>query len=351
MSTDLAKRAFLSLEPAAFVAFVAFVTLAPGCQGDPAATRPPARTAGAATATASEPDEVALPSEFIADRIYVRPTTRDGRVLRFYTDSGGGTQFLYRDVVQRLGMTATPLEGSPEKLTTVPIPEWRDGAGVPPPLAIHQPSLLRSSYVVMERKGVLDGDGFLGQGWLGGRVWTFDYPGQRLSWHPKGSTPPHRPEQRVPLHFPIAPDGQPHVHFARISVEIDEEQVDLLFDTGATLAIAPAGEAALGPGPGLRATSFIVESKAARWRSRHPDWRVVDKAELGTGQTMVEVPKIRVAGEEVGPVWFTLRPDPSFHDFMSGMMDAQVEGALGGNALRSFRVTVDYPKRVAIFRR
>lgn len=348
--SELAKRTVLSREPAASAAFVAFVALAQGCHGDPAATRPPA----VSTATASEPDEVVLPSEFIADRIYVRPTTRDGRVLRLYTDSGGGTQYLYRDVVQRLGMTATPLEGSRDKLTTVPIPEWRDGAGIPPPLAIHQPPALRSSYAVLEREGKFDvpeDDGFLGQGWLGGRVWTFDYPARRLLWHPKGSTPPHRPEQRVPLHFPIAPDGQPHVHFARISVEIDEEQVDLLFDTGATLHVAPAGEAALGPGPELRATSFIVESKAARWRSRHPDWRFVEKAERGSGRAMVEVPKIRVAGEEVGPVWFTLRPDSNLHDFMSSMMDAQVEGALGGNALRFFRVTVDYPKRVAIFRR
>jgi hypothetical protein len=32
-------------------------------------------------------------------------------------------------------------------------------------------------------------------------------------------------------------------------------------------------------------------------------------------------------------------------------MDARVEEALGGNALRDFRVTVDYPNGVAVFER
>ena len=53
----------------------------------------------------------------------------------------------------------------------------------------------------------------------------------------------------------------------------------------------------------------------------------------------------------MGPVWFTRRPDPSFHQFMSQYMDKQVEGALGGSALKFFRVTVDYPNAVAAFER
>jgi hypothetical protein len=51
----------------------------------------------------------------------------------------------------------------------------------------------------------------------------------------------------------------------------------------------------------------------------------------------------------VGPVWFTYRPDKSFHEYMSSMMDARVEGALGGSALRYFRVTVDFPHGRAVF--
>ena len=53
----------------------------------------------------------------------------------------------------------------------------------------------------------------------------------------------------------------------------------------------------------------------------------------------------------VGPVWFTRRPDPNFHQFASFWTDKQVEGALGGSALKYFRVTLDYPNAVAVFER
>ena len=64
---------------------------------------------------------------------------------------------------------------------------------------------------------------------------------------------------------------------------------------------------------------------------------------------MIEVPKIKIAGYTVGPVWFTRRADKNFHEFMSKFMDKQVEGAIGGNALRHFRITIDYPQAKAVF--
>ena len=64
---------------------------------------------------------------------------------------------------------------------------------------------------------------------------------------------------------------------------------------------------------------------------------------------MIEVPEVVIAGHKVGPVWFTYRPNPNFHEYMSSFTDKQVEGALGGNALRHFRITVDYPNAKAYF--
>jgi hypothetical protein len=66
---------------------------------------------------------------------------------------------------------------------------------------------------------------------------------------------------------------------------------------------------------------------------------------------IIEVPEVRVAGWTVGPVWFTERPDASFHQFMAQWMDKPPEGAVGGNVFRHFAVTVDYPAAVAYFRR
>jgi hypothetical protein len=76
---------------------------------------------------------------------------------------------------------------------------------------------------------------------------------------------------------------------------------------------------------------------------------ITNADETVPGMAMIEVPEIQIAGFRVGPVWFTERPDPNFHQFMSQWMDRQVDGALGGNAFRFFRVTVDYPAAVAHF--
>ena len=66
---------------------------------------------------------------------------------------------------------------------------------------------------------------------------------------------------------------------------------------------------------------------------------------------MIEVPVVEIGDLPVGPVWFTHRPDRAFHDYMSSMMDAPVEGALGGNALGELVMTIDYPGARAAFTR
>jgi hypothetical protein len=96
-------------------------------------------------------------------------------------------------------------------------------------------------------------------------------------------------------------------------------------------------------------TSFITQEVFDRWRSRHPDRRVVEKADGTTGMPMILVPRVQIAGHSVGPAWFTMRHDGNFHQFMSRWMDRRVDGALGGSVLRHFRVTIDYPAAAAAF--
>ena len=102
-------------------------------------------------------------------------------------------------------------------------------------------------------------------------------------------------------------------------------------------------------GARIRATSSIVASTFDDWTRRHPDWRVIPQADEFQNEAMIEVPSVTVAGYEVGPVWFTRRADKNFHEFMSRFIDRTIEGALGGNVLRSFRMTVDYPGAAAYF--
>jgi hypothetical protein len=87
-----------------------------------------------------------------------------------------------------------------------------------------------------------------------------------------------------------------------------------------------------------------------RWLSRHPEWLVIEEVDARVeGMRMIEVPGVQVAGVEVGPVRFTERPDANFHEFMSQFTDRRVDGALGGNVFRFFRVVLDYPASEARF--
>lgn len=291
-----------------------------------------------------------LPTRFVADRVYVTPQTASGAMLSLYTDSGGGL-FLTEQAVKRLQLTPKTLpaaDGQPAQ-QSVTLPAFKPSASIPLP-AEHGGALMVMPEAMQKgHGGAFVGDGMLGEAWFGGHVWTWDYPAEHLvlegaGWHADPQA------TRVALGFK-SENGERSANFARLPIRIDGQALDVLFDTGATTELVPEALAALrDKGPAQRATSFIVSSQFDAWHAAHPDWRVLEKAEQGSGMDMIEVPQVEVGGARVGPVWFTRRPDKNFHDFMSSLMDGRVEGALGGDALRHFRVTVDYPGAAAYFR-
>ena len=192
----------------------------------------------------------------------------------------------------------------------------------------------------------------LGQAWFADRVWTFDYPRRQLLLRADGDLPSADAAHQVSLGFKINAAGKHGANYPRITVQIAGAPVDLLFDTGASTQLSAAALAVVKDDrPAIRAASFIAESIFAQWHTGHPDWRTVERGEAGTGLAMIEVPAVLVAGYTVGPVWFTARPDAAIHDTMSGNTDKRVDGALGGNALHDFRVTLDYPRAIAVFER
>lgn len=287
-----------------------------------------------------------VPAQFIADRVYVVPTTRSGQPLRLYTDSGGGL-FLKQSAVERLHLRSRPLA---DGAYAVKLPPFAPGKGIPAPL--RNAGWLMVAPASME-KGQLPGlspdDGLLGQAWFAGRVWTWDYPGKRLlldgkDWHPDAEA------TRVALGFKTDAGGERENAFPRIAIKVDGRTLPMLLDTGAMTVLTPAAMASLRDGlPAERATSMIVASIFDAWHKAHPGWRIVKDAQAGTHSAMIEVPSVEIAGERVGPVWFTERPDKNFHQFMSGMMAGRVEGSIGGNALGHFVMTIDYPRGVAYF--
>ncbi len=293
----------------------------------------------------------AMPVLYDADRFFVQPVTTDGRRLTFYTDSGGGL-FIWRDAAESLGLTITKVGESENALDVAALPAFRPNASIPPPQDRDGklPVLPRPPKSPRFSSSISEGDGLLGQEWFAGHVWTFDYPGQRLLLREAGDLPKGSAAHRVELGFKRDEKGERLLDFPRIRAEIDGKAFDLLLDTGATVNLSEAAAAALkDAGPRVRATSFIVASTFDDWKKRHPDWRVIPQADEPQKESMIEVPIVKVAGYEVGPVWFTRRADKNFHEFMSQFMDRTVEGALGGNALKTFRMTVDYPGSAAYF--
>lgn len=293
---------------------------------------------------------IVLPARYDEHRFYVEPVAADGTRLTFYTDTGGGL-FLLRDAVERLRLSMVNVGGEgKDAFHLAELPKFRADASIPAPLSRGGRIPVWSPPTGEGGPSNFVGDGMLGQDWFGGRVWQFDYPGRRLLL--LEDMPAGDAKHRVSLGFKSDETGKRALNFPRIQVEIDGETLDLLFDTGATTFLVDSALAVLKDGgAAARATSFITNTTFEKWRKEHPDWRVIERAEKSTGEAMIEVPLVTVAGYSVGPVWFTRRADKNFHEYMSGFMDKRVDGALGGNALRHFRVTVDYPGAVAVFQK
>lgn len=302
-----------------------------------------------------------LPARFVADRVVLVPTTADGRRLELLTDSGGGMDQLYPATVARLGLATEPadLPGMEEELgpaasdtRATRLPAFAPGHGIPPVRAMDGRLMVFPDELIEQQTlpGMDLHDGFLGSRWFADRVWTWDYPGQRF-FHEADDYQPEPGAVAMPLGFRTNPVGKRVQSMPRMSIIVGGRELPMLLDTGATTLLTPAALQALGDGgPAERATSMVTDDVFQAWRKAHPEWRVIEKAQAGTGSNMIEVPQVEIAGFTIGPVWFTHRPNPNFHDMMSSMMDRQVEGAIGGNAFRHFVMTVDYPNAVAYFR-
>jgi len=323
-----------------FILFVIFLACLSSAQ---------ALAAPVASQKHSAPQPQIIPTRYDQDRFLVTPITATGQHLTFFTDTGGGL-FIAQATVIRLGLTPRKTQMDGQDVQAVALPSFSPNASIPPVanaegvLPVLLPDNGPGAFIYQFV------DGLLGQSWFCRRVWTFDYPGHRLLLRSPGDLPPHDPQHVVPIGFQSNAAGVRQTNYPRIQVSVAKTTLDLLLDTGATTNLTPAALRDVGDGrPAIRATSFIVAGVFDRWRVQHPEWQVIEHAEAGSGQAMMLVPRVTVAGYTVGPVWFTRRSDAAFHTFMSQFMDKQIDGSLGGDALRHFRVTLDYPNAVAVF--
>ena len=278
--------------------------------------------------------DVVLPTRYAAGLFYVEPVTEAGVKLSLLTDTGGGL-FVTQQCARRCGMKAINVFGTQRAR----LPPFRPDAWIPEPTGGERWLAVSDG----------EGDGMLGQRWFAGGVWTFDYPAKKLILcrTPFLATGEMR-RHSAPLGFRHE-WGLRSANHAGFDVSIAGETVHALLDTGATVWLSPeALQIANDEQPAERATSFVSAQLFDRWRIAHPEWRVFDKGCQKTQEAIIEVPEVAVAGLTAGPVWFTRRDDSNLA-WMSTYMDKPILASVGGNFLRHFRVTLNYPESVAYF--
>jgi len=112
--------------------------------------------------------------------------------------------------------------------------------------------------------------------------------------------------------------------------------------------------------------SWIREATAQQWLPQHPDWqrgigavgpsnmRMADDG-IETAGVLVRIPVMKIGPlsvESTGAL--AISPDNHGHDFMDwySMKNAvPVIGWLGGNVLRHFKITIDYPHKMSYWQR
>jgi hypothetical protein len=190
-------------------------------------------------------------------------------------------------------------------------------------------------------------EGILGHSWLAERVWVFDYPNEQVSFYEHAPAPQPLGRHTIPMRL-----KQPPVrNDPRIEIMIDGDSVNALLDTGGTTDLTSDAIDEIGGGPQLRASAFAAANLWDTWHRRHPSWRVIACGERGTNADLIEVPRVVIAGYTVGPVWFVKRPEKAYAGMMTSMMDRPILAAIGGNALKDFRIIMDYPNQRATFER
>lgn len=294
----------------------------------------------------STENRTALPTQFVANRIYVTPVTTTGDTLRLYTDTGGGRYpILTKPAVEQLGLSSADTIARGRR--SIPVVPFPDVQGIPAPDPARALVFPES-----RRVQLLDlGNGMLGQGWFAEDIWTFDYQSEQLLHHATRDNLSFDPDHTVQLGFKTDSTGQRTGNHPRVEATVAGTTHSFLLDTGATSVLADSARRTL-EWPKRVGSSFVIASLFEQWQREHPDWKVVEEASVfRRGTPIIRVPEVTVAGHTVGPVWFERRPDPAFKRSMAQSMDEPVDGALGGSLLQYFRMTVDYPKAHAHFER
>ncbi len=301
--------------------------------------------------------DLVIPTKYVADRFFATPILRRGDTATFFLDTGGGTA-VWDPYIPYLELKVTDsiVAASGAKSLLTPLPEFRSDASVPPAISqsaqgqrlVARPMDWRASNTFAAWIG-RESQGQLGSVWFKDRVWTIDYPERRMILRSTTASA-SGPGREIPFRWPLDSAGRRVGQWGYVDVVIDGDTVSLIMDTGATIWLtADALRQINDGGPSGRAASHISNWLYARLHARHPDWPVIEHAEMWAGLGMIRVPNVSIAGYDVGPQWFSVLGGPATPPTATPgapAWTARQAGTVGGSILRHFVVTLDYPRGV-----
>ena len=330
--------------------------VAAGCTS---AARPDSSTSVAPVATAGAH---VIPTRYFGDRFFGTPVMPNGDTLVLFLDTGGGT-LMWEPTVARYSLPA--VDSIPARaggfIRLVDLPAFRPERSLPGAIAKTRYGTrlaVRSTADGFAGMIAQSSLGQLGSVWFGDRIWTLDYPHHRLLLHDTPPAPPGPVAHRVDLAFRTDTTGKRVDHSAAFGIAIDGDSLNMILDTGATVWLTPEALAKIKDGQSAeRGTSLVWPPVFEKWRAGHPDWRVIENADVLTKQAMIEVPKVSIGGYDVGPVWFmeyvnggNPQPEPTY-PAGTPTNKKRISGTIGGSTLRFFSIVMDYPRATADFSR
>jgi hypothetical protein len=268
---------------------------------------------------------VTVPMQLELDRPYidVALSGADGRDVRAHAwvDTGGGAIMMSADLARRLGAkpVGKAMREEGHELQPVEVPALRIG-GMPIEL-VHARAFVATDELRMLDH--TDAEMALPARMLRGHVVVFDYPLRRFTIAQPGKAP----VVGTPVKASIGEAGMPVVWLT-----VAGQSHGFLLDTGG---------------------QFCMISRAALdgWMKQKPDWahRVGAYGPanmLGSQESRLEM--LRIGDMQWDPFRIenagaVSRGVGTYEKWMSGMLEQPVIGSIGGNVLRDFRLTIDYP--------
>lgn len=268
---------------------------------------------------------VTIPMRLELNRPYIDVTltapNRQRVKAHAYVDTGGGAIILSSGLAARLGLKATGKAevSQGDALAPTTVPALRIGGktlalvNAHAFISTHEPRVLGHDDAEMGLPG----------SYLQHYIVIFDYPAHTFTLADPDSYKPDGTAVKTAIG-----GGMPVVR-----ASVAGKSYGFLLDTGGQYCMI--SDAELGP-----------------WRKQHPDWPHVDgvygPANMQIGQFETKLYMLRIAALQWGPFRIenagaVSRPIGSYEGMMSETVGMPVIGSIGGNVLRHFKVTMDYP--------